>query len=465
VANGARRARIRAALLIFAAASAGCGPSAEIASLTPSEVMSVSAWLTASVTGAMSARAIATEPDGRAVRTPDLPLLGDGVTVALLGLAPDTDYQVVVEAVPASGEAVASKPMAFHTGSLPSGLPVLTAQNGGIDRGALTLLGVVNVGGASHAAMIADADGRVVWYHVTDRPVTDFQRQPDGTYTACEIGPVTPPAPERCDQFDREGRLLRIWTAPPESPATDTHELRILDGGDALLMGSQAHPADFSAVGGSASAQAMGQVVYRLGPGGEQRFRWSAFDHLAFDDVDPAVLLSQDPVDWTHADAVSQTADGNYLVTFRNLSQVVKIDAATGAILWRLGGRRSSFTFPDDPLVGPSFQHGARELPDGHILLFDNGNGRPTRQSRAVEYALDLQRMEARVAWQYAPAAPAWAADFGFAQRLPNGNTLVSLGSLARVEEVTPAGQVVWSVESPNAGLGIYRAIRIDTLY
>lgn len=450
---------------LLAAAAAGCGPSAEIAALTQSEVMSVSAWLTARVSGAAAARAIATEPGGHAVRTPDLPLFGESVTVALLGLAPDTDYQVVVEAVPASGRPVASKPMAFHTGPLPAGLPPLVVQGGSLDPGSLTLLGVANGGGAAHAAMIADGLGRVVWFHVTDRPVTDFQRQPDGTYTACEIGPASPPAPERCDQFDREGRLLRVWTAPSESAATDTHELRLLDGGDALLMGTQTRPADFSAVGGSASAQAVGQVLYRLGPANEVRFRWSAFDHLAFDDVDPAVPLDQDPVDWTHADAVSQAGDGSFLVSFRNLSQVVKIDAATGAVLWRLGGRRSSFTFPDDPLGGPSFQHGARELPDGHVLLFDNGNGRPTRQSRAVEYALDLQRMEARVAWQYAPAAPAWAADFGFAQRLASGNTLVTFGSLARVEEVTPAGQVVWSLQSADAGLGIYRAVRIDTLY
>ena len=183
---------------------------------------------------------------------------------------------------------------------------------------------------------------------------------------------------------------------------------------------------------------AVGQVLYRLGPGGEVRFRWSAFDHLAFDDVDPAVPLTQDPVDWTHADAASQAPDGSYLVSFRHLSQVVKIDAATGAVIWRLGGKRSSFTFP---LGGPSFQHGARELPGGHVLLFDNGNGRATRQSRVVEYALDLQRMEARVAWQYAPSPPAFASDMGFAQRLANGDTLVTFGTLARVEEVAPTAR------------------------
>ena len=62
------KARLGFALL--AAAAAGCGPSAEIVSLTPSEVMSVSAWLTAHVPGAVAARAVATAPDGQEVRTP-----------------------------------------------------------------------------------------------------------------------------------------------------------------------------------------------------------------------------------------------------------------------------------------------------------------------------------------------------------------------------------------------------------
>ena len=75
--------------------------------------------------------------------------------------------------------------------------------------------------------------------------------------------------------------------------------------------------------------------------------------------------------------------DGDVLASFRNLSQVLKIawtahdGFAQGEVVWRLGGRRSDFTFVDTDssfLGGPCAQHAATELPDGHILLYDDGS-------------------------------------------------------------------------------------------
>ena len=97
-------------------------------------------------------------------------------------------------------------------------------------------------------------------------------------------------------------------------------------------------------------------------------------------------------------------------------------------------------------------------LENGDLMLFDNGNCRPDRHSRAVEYKLDMARKTATLVWSY-------AADDGFAfrnccgqvQRLKNGNTLIAWGGLAGnprddaipvATEVTPAGQVVFELRS-----------------
>lgn len=441
---------------------AGCGPAAEITSLTPSEVMNVSAWVTARVTGAQAAQVFATAFGAPGVRTPLLPVSNDTVTVALLGMRADTEYEVKVMAVQGNVEA-SSEPMTFRTGSLPAGFPTFSAQGPKEWLETKTLLGVVDPGAAAHAALVVDGEGQVIWYHVTDHPVTDFQRQPDGTYTACE----TAPGDTHFDQFDREGRLLRVWTAPPESAGTDWHELRMLPGGLALLWGAQTRVMDLGAMGGSPTATVVGNVLYRLQPDGVVLFRWSAFDHLAFDDIDPAVDVTQGTVDWTHADAVDVGTDGSYLLTFRNLSQVVKINAGNGAILWRLGGKRSDFTFPNDPLGGPSFPHGARVTDTGTILLFDNGNGRATPQSRAVEYSLDQPSKQARLGWSYGSPSQRFSSDMGFAQRLPGlQNTLVTYGTDGYVEEV-PSTQAfpAWTLNVAFSSAPIYRAIRVDTLY
>jgi hypothetical protein len=445
---------------VVALALAGCGPSSEITSLTQREVMNVAAWVGVRSSGAISVRAVARSPGGHTVRSPEVPPSSDGtITVALLGLRADTDYEVHLEAAASpGGAAVRSEPMTIHTGALPAGLPAVAAQGEG---GGLTLVGMPNPGGSTHAAMVVDEEGAVVWYHVTDQPVTDLQRQPDGTYTACERSP----GGARFDQFDREGRLLRTWSAPAESNGgTGWHELRLLPGGDALLLGVQTQVRDLSALGGSDTAVVAGNILYRLSGGGEVRFRWSAFDHFAIDDIDPAVDVTQVPVDWTHADAIDVMAGGDLLVTFRNLSQVVRINGESGEVLWRLGGRRSDFVFPNDPLGGPSFPHGARQLTNGNILLFDNGNGRAAQESRAVEYSLDVTE-NAHLVWQYAPSPPRFASDLGFAQRLWDGSTLVSFGTEGRVEEVSASGQLSWSLQSSDPSVPIYRALRVETLY
>ena len=42
--------------------------------------------------------------------------------------------------------------------------------------------------------------------------------------------------------------------------------------------------------------------------------------------------------DYDHPNAIGFDRDGNYIVSWRNLGQVTKIDAQTGQVLWRLGG-------------------------------------------------------------------------------------------------------------------------------
>jgi hypothetical protein len=224
---------------------------------------------------------------------------------------------------------------------------------------------------------------------------------------------------------------------------------------------------DLTAIGGQADAQVLGDLLVRLNGSNQLVFQWDAFDHLpAIDDLDPQIDHTGSTVDWTHGNAIDVAADGNYLVSFRNISQVVKIDSASGAVLWKLGGSDGDFTFVDDPLGGFSLQHGIRELPNGNLLLFDNGNGHNPPQTRAVEYHLDLNARTARMVWQYDANPHLFAPFTGFAQRLANNNTLVSYGPLATVREVNLAEQLQWSLSGPPGQPGlIYRSFRIDSLY
>jgi hypothetical protein len=83
-------------------------------------------------------------------------------------------------------------------------------------------------------------------------------------------------------------------------------------------------------------------------------------------------------------------------------------------------------------------------------------------QSRVVEYALDLQTHEARVAWSHSiPGRYAYFA--GSARRLGNGNTLIGWAALttALASEVGPDGTMLWELAAGNQFLS-YRAWKAD---
>jgi hypothetical protein len=79
------------------------------------------------------------------------------------------------------------------------------------------------------------------------------------------------------------------------------------------------------------------------------------------------------------------------------------------------------------------------------VLVFDN-QGRPG-SSRVLE--IDPATQE--VTWEYAGTPPkSFYTEFcGAAQRLPNGNTLITESEAGRAFEVTPGGDAVWSFASP----------------
>ena len=59
--------------------------------------------------------------------------------------------------------------------------------------------------------------------------------------------------------------------------------------------------------------------------------------------------LAGTPWDWFHINAVHLDTDGNLLIDSRATWTAFKVDRRTGAILWQLGGKQSSFTLQAAP--------------------------------------------------------------------------------------------------------------------
>ena len=112
-------------------------------------------------------------------------------------------------------------------------------------------------------------------------------------------------------------------------------------------------------------------------------------------------------------------------------------------------------------------QHDAKQLENGHLLVFDNGLRR-RRDSRVFE----INAATGEIVWRYEHE------DFytnlrGGAQRLHSGNTLITESDSGHAFEVNRAGEIVWEFWNPDIrGAGsraergvIYRMNRFSREY
>lgn len=363
---------------------------------------------------------------------------------------------------------------------LPAGFPRLnvTTKQGGLADGYVGLtLGTYEQNPLPSYDAIVDRNGVPVWAIPAIGADLDLRQQPNGDITISRLSVV--PGKTGHSLVTLDDQLLEKSRQDVVAPLTNTdaHDSIKMVDGSTVLTGYE-----FDAV-----RQKTDATIQKLDADGDEVFRWSSAD---LEDETTANSQTQGATgDYAHINSVVSVEDGDLIASFRHLSAVLRIATVAhdgyqpGDIIWKLGGRDSTFTFVDDPEGGPCAQHTAEELANGHIVLYDNGSSGlcvdqadPTGptvdrgRTRVAEYALDLQAKTATLVWSYAPAdAYAWFA--GSARRLANGNTLIGWADErdALATEVDADKQVLWQVDTLPAASGhrpymTYRAELITSL-
>jgi Arylsulfotransferase (ASST) len=207
---------------------------------------------------------------------------------------------------------------------------------------------------------------------------------------------------------------------------------------------------------------------------------------------------ARDSYDWLHINAAAYVgpnhwydegdtrfAPDNVILSSRE-SSFIAIVGRSGKIVWRMGPdyRESEALRKLGQIIG---QHNPHIIPKGlsgagNLLVFDNGgtSGYGFANPAAPDGRDSLRRGSSRVVevnpvtfekvWEYAVAG---AESYRFyshyvsgAQRLANGNTMITEGADGRIFEVTTGGEIVWEYVSPyftqNGGTNrVYRAYRV----
>lgn len=438
-------------------------------SVAPGRAMVNAAWVRFTVEDADSVRAhyAAVDDDETGVT----PWVADDRTgVLVLGLRAGTPYRVWTESKRGTLTAVGDS-IAFTTDPLPGALAEarLERQQGGPLSGGYTLTSTK--GADQHFYAVAyDSLGVVRWYRDLGYPgaVADVQQQANGHITV-GVGPSHgfDSAEVHFVELARNGDSLRTIVATG-SPFTDAHELIVItDHGNRVadyLFGYDIRAADLSEFGGGTADPLAGHQVLRISAEGrvdtlvQGWAQWSERD---------AVIGPPLAGDFDHPNSLSFDLDSGLVVSYRALGSVVKLDPRTGAVAWVFGGTGNQFTITGDPLQGFGGQHTVRVLPNGHLLMFDNGWNHAPQQSRAVEYALDPATRSARMVWQYVPEPAVFVPFTGSAQRLSNGNTVVTFTMSRFIDEVSPDGVLLsrMAIRNGSASYSPYRTQRIRSLY
>ena len=257
-------------------------------------------------------------------------------------------------------------------------------------------------------------------------------------------------------------------------------------------------------------------VIYEVNWEGEIIWEWICsehFDEFGFSE-EAKNILSRNPNlvigngergDWMHINSMSTLGPNhlydagdkrfhpdNIIWDGRQTNIIAIIDKESGKIVWQIGPdyNKSEALKKMGWIIG---QHHAHMIPkglpgEGNILVFDNGGfagygspnpGSPTGHNNALrDYSriLEFNPITLEVVWQYsyldANVLPKmnnyyfYSPLISSAQRLANGNTMITEGSNGHVFELTPDHEIVWEYMSPYFGDDgrsnyIYRAYRV----
>lgn len=147
---------------------------------------------------------------------------------------------------------------------------------------------------------------------------------------------------------------------------------------------------------------------------------------------DPLGATSVQYIGGDAAKGVPDSAGERALLSFGGLDAVAVLDIPARRIIWAARGEWRG-------------QHEARVLPDGDLLVVDAPDDEDSR-------AQQIDMSSSTVVWSYGGGTDQPFASTArlSAQRLPNGNTLLTESDAGRLVEVDNGGTVVWEYTNPT---------------
>ncbi len=223
------------------------------------------------------------------------------------------------------------------------------------------------------------------------------------------------------------------------------HDQRRTDAGTTLYLSLEKVPDELEKRihGGHPPPDGKGMyadMIVEVDAAGAEIWRWRAIEHL---DPELERLSDSEPRwEWTHGNTVAPLGDDRVVFSMRATSTIGIIDKASDKVVWRYRV----------PQMGG--QHDPRPLPNGNLLVYDNGTQRRWMGVLPHSRVFEIDPRTDGIVWEYTDTPPFnfYSQQISGAVRLPGGNTLICEGARGRLFQVTPEGETVWEFINPVFG-------------
>ena len=321
-------------------------------------------------------------------------------------------------------------------------------------------------GPVQNGPMIIGPYGGLIWFQqvphnqtATDFNVQNYQHKPVLTWWQGNVSSAG--TGNGVDEIYNSSYQHIATVRAANGVNADLHEFTITGQDTALVTAYYPVMWNVSHAKGAKPRIVLDGVVQEIDiPTGLVLFQWDSLDHVPVSaSYQPIPKNTGHPWDYFHLNSAQLIGDGDLIISSRDTWGVYDVSHQSGAVVWTLGGKSSSFKMGANTSF--AFQHDARLLGHGLMTVFDDGGGPPDvhKQSRGEMLRLDTKHMTASLVVQDNHSPSVLARYEGSDQLLHNGDSLVGFGSQPWVSEFDSHGRIVFDGRFVDANQS-YRAYR-----
>lgn len=379
----------------------------------------------------------------------------------IFGITPDTEYHYQISAHNAS-HCTANDLLMFETDTLPTAVSTMdslyVAEGADLDGYYLTN----NVISPEETTLqIYNRDGEVVWYTYHSGAPGDENPENCKQFNITEEENILLLECHELTELDLAGNVVSHvdFNGEEADSLFFHHDAIINEAGNYVVVaaGLRTYPS------GDTTITVIDESLLEFDSDGNIVWTWRMLDHFDAYDAVPSngffiPILGANAINWGHLNTVYQDSDGNYMLSFKEWHQIVKVNSETGEVMWKLGGDDGDIEFQ----LGDEFgdQHQINRTPVGTYIMYDN-TGLDTL-SRILEFSIEFYDIPVAVnQWTWNLPQDNFSHILGSAVRLENGNRNATSGITGSIFEVNSAGEVQWHLRQSDWA---YRGFFISSL-